>query len=89
MFNFWMLSLIMQRRAVLEDSGKVMAASKLTIQQLRAELEARQLMVDGSRKEMYKRVQVCAFTSNSLSPSASFLRTRCTPADNLICRYDG
>ena len=43
----------------MDEDGRVVTPSKLTTQQLRAELLARGLMVEGSRREMYKRVQVC------------------------------
>lgn len=52
-------------RAVVDTDGKVMAPSKLTVTQLAAELQARGLMTEGSRKEMYKRVQASTFVFNS------------------------
>lgn len=43
---------------MVDTDGKVVAPSKLTVLQLVAELQARGLMTEGSRKELYKRVQV-------------------------------
>lgn len=57
------------------ETGKVKAASKLTTAEILAELEARQLMTSGSRKEMYKRVQA-ARRAPAASLEATKLRER-------------
>ena len=43
---------------VVDEVGKPISPSKLTAPQIRVELEARGLMVEGTRKEIYKRLQV-------------------------------
>ena len=43
---------------VVDETGKPISPSKLTAPQIRVELEARGLMVEGTRKEIYKRLQV-------------------------------
>ena len=46
--------------AVEPDTGVVVTPSKLTVLQMRAELAARGLMTEGNRRDLYKRIQVCA-----------------------------
>ena len=48
------------RLQVIDETGKPISPSKLTAPQMRVELEARGLMTEGTRREVYKRVQVCA-----------------------------
>ena len=40
------------------DDGAVISPSKMTVDQIRAELIARDLPIEGKRKEIYKRLQV-------------------------------
>ena len=42
---------------IVDEEGNVIAPSKLTVGQLRAELNARGLSDEGLRKDLYKRVQ--------------------------------
>ena len=53
--------------AISED-GSVMSPSKMTVDQIRAELTARHLPQDGKRKDIYKRLQV-TFMSHLLTLS--------------------
>lgn len=39
------------------DDGNIIPVSKLTVPQLRAELKARGLSVEGKRQDLYRRVQ--------------------------------
>ena len=40
------------------DDGAVISASKLTVPQLKSELKARGLSLEGKRQDLYRRVQV-------------------------------
>ena len=51
---------------VLDTDGKLTAPSKLTVLELTAELQARGLMTEGSRRELYKRVQVMRLPQHRL-----------------------
>ena len=46
------------RLQVVDETSKPISPSKLTAPQMRVELEARGLMLEGTRREVYKRVQV-------------------------------
>ena len=47
------------------DEGAVISPSKMSVDQIRAELIARSLPTEGKRKEIYKRLQVGTSTSRS------------------------
>ena len=42
---------------VVDETGAILSPSKLTVHQMRVELMMRGLLVDGRRKDLYKRIQ--------------------------------